>query len=159
GSDMVVADNVTTVNATPGVDVTLSDTQLVFTAEAASRAALDHVQAGSIIASGQGDGFLRRVMSVTRTADSVVLDTEAPALPDAIKEGRLSGTVSFGAHAAGSSNVRAVLRKSSEDWFLEVGNVKMLGDADIDFDVDDVHFGLDGDLTVNAVFGWGGLEE
>jgi hypothetical protein len=53
---------------------------------------------GKVLVSGVGDGFLRRVKTVTTTGDTVTVDTEDASLTDVVEQGETWTTFSLGDH-------------------------------------------------------------
>lgn len=88
-NDIVVADNVKVIDES--VDVTVESATLTIPASQANK--VKDVQAGAIVVSGKGNGFLRRVTSVSEVANSVVLMTESASLAEVIQQGQISGTI------------------------------------------------------------------
>ncbi len=95
----LVQSNVRVLDAEPGVDVEVHDTELV-----GSRTRLPALAAavpGDILVSGRGAGFLRRVRSVRNDGDNVVAQTEPASLEDVFHQVHVRGAINGDAAAAG----------------------------------------------------------
>jgi hypothetical protein len=87
----LVQSNVRVLDAEPGVDLELRDSELV--GSAARLPQLAEATAGDILVSGRGAGFLRRVRSIRVDGDSVIAQTEPASLEDVFHQVHVRGAI------------------------------------------------------------------
>src|SRR5436190_2114658 len=68
-------------------DATVEADRLIFAAAGNGNDELLALQAGDLLVSQRGDGYLRKVVAVTRAGASIVVTTTAAALEEAIVDG------------------------------------------------------------------------
>lgn len=83
----IVSSRVSVVGGAPGDEVRVEPERLVF--RRTGHEDLLARRAGDVLASADGDGFLRRVRGVRAEGDDLVVDTEPAGLGDALQQGRV----------------------------------------------------------------------
>jgi len=131
-NDVVIADNVKVIDES--VDVTVESATLTIPASQADK--VKDVQVGAIVVSEKGSGFLRRVISVSETANGIVFGTESASLAEVIQQGRISGPIPLDFSSNPSQKDGFGLDLSGQVLYDENGLTITLTQATINFKPD-----------------------
>ncbi len=140
------------VEATPGEDVTVEPSRLVF-----RRAGHEDLLArahGDVLACSVGDGFLRKVDRAHSEGDSIVVDTLPAGLGDAIEQGRVRERV-----VSSTTTTQSIRPLGVGDALLRIpiaGRVPMGSSGAVD--IEEGHLDLDPDVDVDFAMRGGSLE-
>jgi hypothetical protein len=130
------------VDRVPGTDFTVAPDSLVF--PAAGNEALLAYAPGDVLVCARGEGFVRKIVSVTASDQAITIATTQATVADALDDG------TFDHH---TTPPRAGKSDGSADGFrgfsYGLGNVTVPGDYGLQIDVTGGHFQLDPDLDVH----------
>jgi len=88
--EVVISDETVVIDENSGISVlSIDSSSIVFNASQADPASLPFAE-GDILVSGQGDGYLRRVISIEVAGDSIVVETAEADLAEVILKGDFS---------------------------------------------------------------------
>lgn len=93
----------------------------------------NNLKVGSIIVSGHGDGFLRKVKSISETGDNIRIETDFCALDEVFKEGEFTIKVNGGVQKSAQSDINITkenkLPLEYDSRFVDIKGEYTLGNA------------------------------